>query len=273
MLNVFIGVIILLVIAYAAMIAMLYSRQRTLIYHPLKPILAPEAYGLTTFTEYRATTPDNESIQLWHHAASPGFPTIVHYHGNATNMGTRTHIYSALAARGFGVLAVGYRGYGSSTGTPSETGLYNDARTGLSFAMQQLHIPIRNIVIYGESLGTGVAVQIATEFDIAALILQSPYTSVAARAAEIYYYAPVMFLIKDSYNSLSKIAHVRAPLLLFHGHKDATIPLAHAKTLFDTATTQKQAVYFAEIGHNDFDTTVISEHVLNFCRTHNLIQS
>jgi len=242
-----------------------------MIYHPDKNINPLAEYKLEGFSEYRATTPDNESIQLWYRDAKPGFSTITYFHGNAYHMGSRVNIYAALAARGFGVLGVSYRGYGTSTGTPSEPGLYNDARTAIRFLMQQKHIPLNRIIVFGESLGTGVAVQMATEFDVAALLLQAPYTSVAARAAEIYYFVPVTLMIKDSYNSLAKIKRVKAPLLMFHGEKDEVIPIAHAKTLFDAANQPKQAIFFPGNGHNDFDTAVISEHVLNFIQKHQLI--
>lgn len=271
MVSVFAGIFVVIASAYAALVFVLYRMQRHLIYHPLKPILSPAEYGLTGFTEHNAKTPDNETIQLWYAQAASDFPTIIYFHGNATNMGTRASIYQSLSALGFGVLAVSYRGYGKSSGSPSENGLYNDARSAIGFLLQQQHIPLQRVIVYGESLGTGVAVQMATEFDIAALILQAPYTSVAARAAEIYYYAPVNWLIKDSYNSLAKIANIKAPLLLFHGEKDATIPIAHARTLFDAAMVAKHAVFFEQVGHNDFDSSVISEHVLDFARTFNLL--
>lgn len=273
MLHLVLALLLLLAISYMAILVLLYTHQRRLIYLPEKSIRPPEAYGLSGFAELRADTPDHESIQLWYRPAMDGFPTISYFHGNASNLGGRAGLFAALAAKGFGVLAVSYRGYGSSSGSPSETGLYHDARTAIAFLTQQQHIPLSNILLYGESLGTGVAVQMATEFDVAALILQAPYTSVAARAAEIYYYVPVRLLIKDSYNSLAKIARVKAPLLLFHGHLDQTIPIAHAKTLFATAASKKEAVYFSGNAHNDFDSAVISEHVLRFCRIHNLIHA
>ena len=253
---------------YVVCIALLYFMQRQLIYHPMRSNLLPYQYGLEGFDEYFTKTSDNESIQLWYHPAQPGFPTIIYFHGNAGTLGDRTMIFSNLSKRGFGVLGVSYRGYGKSSGSPSEAGLYNDARAAIAFALQ--HAPINKIVLYGESLGTGVAVQMATEYPIAALILQAPYTSVAARAAEIYYYAPVNWLIKDSYNSLSKIAKVKAPFLLFHGENDLVIPIKHAKTLFAAAPEPKESVFFPGLGHNNFDTSTISEHVLTFCRLHNL---
>ena len=256
---------------YVAFIVALYLMQRQMIYHPDRDILPPSQCGLTNFNEYFIKTPDNETLQLWYHPARNGFPTIVYFHGNAGDMGDRTLIFANLSKRGFGLVGISYRGYGKSSGSPNEEGLYIDARTAIAFATQQQHLPINKIVLYGESLGTGVAVQMATEYNIAALILQAPYTSVAARAAEMYFYAPVILLIKDKYNSLEKIAKVKAPLLLFHGENDHVIPIAHAKILFAAANQPKKAEYFPGIKHNNFDTAILSEHVLDFCRTYKIL--
>jgi pimeloyl-ACP methyl ester carboxylesterase len=257
--------------AYVALVVLLYRFQRRLIYHPDKRIGSPAQHGLDGFTQHMVRTPDSETIQLWHRAAGEGMPTVVYFHGNAANIGTRAPLLQSLAERGFGVLGVSYRGYGGSTGSPSETGLYNDARAAISFLLQQQHLPVRHIILFGESLGTGVAVQMATEYDVGALVLQAPYTSVAARAAEIHYYIPVQWLIKDVYDSLGKIQQIRAPLLVFHGELDTTIPMAHGRALFEAAYVPKHSVFFNHVGHNDFDSSVISEHVLAFSRTHNML--
>lgn len=257
---------------YSLLIALLYCFQRHLIYHPLKAIAAPGQYGLEQFSEHHAATADHESIQLWHHEAREGFPTIIYFHGNAGNMGERAAIYDALSRQGFGVLGVSYRGYGESTGAPSEAGLYTDARTAIAFWREHTGQSYDRIILYGESLGTGVAVQMALEYEVGGLILQAPYISVAARAAEMYPFIPVRLMIKDKYLSIRKIGRVKAPLLLFHGEQDDIIPIAHGKVVLEAATAPKQAVFFPETGHNDFDTILLAQHVLDFARKHNLIK-
>lgn len=157
---------------------------------------------------------DKLALQLWYKPAAPAMPTIVYFHGNASHIGNRAGIYSALANKGFGVLALSYRGYGKSEGTPSESGLYTDARAAIGYLTSVQEIPISHIIIYGESLGTGVSVQMATEFDIAGLALQAPYTSVVGRAAEIYFYVPVHLLIQDKYNSQQNRTH-KIPHIIF----------------------------------------------------------
>ena len=264
-------IFLLVLLVYVLVVGCVYAFQRNLMYHPETKVGPPEQYHLTGFLETFVKTPDNETIQLWHHPAQEGFPTIVYFHGNAYTLGDRANIYSQLVEKGFGVLALSYRGYGKSTGTPSEQGIYLDARTTIGYATDSLHIALSRLILYGESLGTGVAVQMATEYNVAMVILQSPYTSVAARAAEIYYYIPVNWLIKDKYYTINKIALVKAPLLLFHGERDNVIPIAHGKAVFAAAGADKQAFFFPQTGHNDFDSAVISEHVLAFAKTHNLI--
>ena len=255
-----------LLLAYLMMVGFLYGFQRHLIYHPDKNIGPPAQYGLEGFTEQFITTADGVSIQLWYRPAAPGFPTVVYFHGNAAHMGNRAGIYTALAKKGFGVLGVSYRGYGKSGGSPSEQGIYEDARTAIKFLTDAQHIPLKRIILFGESLGTGVAVQMATEYNVGALMLEAPYTSVAARAAEIYFYVPVNLMIQDKFDSINKIARVKAPLLLFHGELDQTIPIAMGRALLGAATSAKQGFFFPNGSHNDFDSHVISAHVLDFAK-------
>lgn len=260
-----------LLIAYGIVLAYLYFLQRNLIYLPDKAIAAPTEYGLEGFRDERAATADGVNIQLWHRSAADGFPTVLYLHGNASHLGNRAGILNALAEKGFGVLGLSYRGYGKSDGSPTEQGLYEDARAAVRFLTETQRLSLQQILLYGESLGSGVAVQMATEFTVGGLILQSPYTSVAGRAAEIYFYIPVRLLIKDRYDSIDKIARVNAPILLFHGDLDDTIPVAHAKTLLSAASAKKKAFFFPHVSHNDFDSGTISAHVLDFAREHRLI--
>lgn len=269
--KIMVYIVLSVAVAYLVIVLSIYGLQRHLMYHTDTEIAAPDAYKLHGFSEVFVGTPDNETIQLWYHPAKAGFPTIIYYHGNAYTLGDRADIYAALTNKGFGILALSYRGYGKSTGSPTEQGLYIDARTTLQYAMTTLHINPARILLYGESLGTGVAVQMATEYKVAGIVLQSPYTSVEGRAAEIYFYVPVHLLIKDKYDSIDKMADVKAPLLLFHGEKDRVIPVAHGRAMFAAANEPKEAVFFPNTGHNDFDNTAISEHVLHFAQTHHLV--
>lgn len=250
--------------AYLMILVAMFVFQRNLMYLPGKEINAPQIYGLGGFSDVSIKSADGILLQLWVRPAAIHFPTIIYFHGNAANLANRAGIYAALANKGFGVIALSYRGYGKSAGSPSEQGIYDDARAAIAYATQQKNIPLSQIILYGESLGSGVAVQMANEYPVAAVVLQSPYTSVATRAAEIYSFLPVQWLIKDRFDSIDKIASIKAPLLVFHGERDRTIPVAHGRAIFEKAAVPKQAYYFPDVDHMDFDPGVLAGHVLDF---------
>ena len=238
--------------------------QRKFLYFPDTQIGTPEQYGLCGFDESFIKTGDGLSIQLWYKPAKNGQPTILYFHGNASHIGNRAGIYSALAGKGFGVLTISYRGYGKSEGKPTEQGLYIDGRSAISYLTENNKIPLDNIILYGESLGTGVAVQMAQEHSVRAVILQAPYTSVSGRAAELYFFIPVKMVMLDHFDSLSKITKINAPLLILHGELDETIPIRHGKTLLKAANSPKEAVFFHDVGHNNFDSSAIAANVRDF---------
>jgi fermentation-respiration switch protein FrsA (DUF1100 family) len=256
---------------YITLVGLMYILQRKMMYMPAKDIQQVEQYGLFGFGEHFVKTSDGVNIQLWYKPAAAGFPTIIYFHGNAGHIGDRAILLGALADKGFGVLATSYRGYGKSEGSPTEQGLYNDARASIDFLVSKQQVPISQIMLFGESLGTGIATQMATEYPVGALMLQAPYMSVAGRAAEIYYYIPVRLLIADKFDSIDKIDKVKCPLLIFHGELDDIIPIAHGKALFAKATCQKRSYFLPSVRHNDFDSGVISAHVLDFAKEHSLV--
>lgn len=256
---------------YVGLVAFMAIFQRQLLYLPDKQIGTPEQYGLSGFAESFIKTIDGISLQAWYNPAKNNMPSIVYFHGNASHMGNRAGIYSALAGKGFGVLAISYRGYGKSEGKPNEQGLYIDGRTAISFLTENKKIPLSNIIIYGESLGTGVSVQMAKEHSVGAVILQAPYTSVTGRAAEIYFFIPVKFIMFDHFDSLSKISQIKSPLLILHGEQDVTIPIRHGKTMLEAANSPKEAVFFHDVGHNNFDSTAIAINVLEFAKKNGVL--
>lgn len=239
--------------AYAALCLLMWAAQRHLMYHPNQTIRAPQEYGLTGFEDVMLRTPDGTQIDAWQHGAEPGHPTVVFYHGNAGNMGSHAAYFAALAKAGFGVLAIDYRGFGKSAGKPSETGLYEDARTALHYAVGTLHIAPGNLILYGESLGTGVAVQMATEVHTAALVLQAPYAAIADIGKMRYPWLPVDLLLEDKFNSIAKIDRIHMPLLLMHGTQDTVIPVTEGEALFARAAEPKQMVHFPGKDHHNLD--------------------
>ncbi len=256
---------------YSLLCLIMWGLQRNLMYQYSSVIDKPAAYGLSGFEEARVTSADGVRVQLWRKAPKLGYPTIVFFHGNAGNMAMRTPYFEAFAAAGFGVVGLDYRGFGKSEGTPTEEGLYADARAAVYYAMNELQLPVSELIFFGESLGTGVAVQMATEYDGAALVLVSPYTSMDVLAAARYPFLPVRYLLEDKYDSLQKITRVKEPSLILHGDNDWIVPVEHGRELFAKANEPKQAVYYPGKGHTDLDMGQLIKDMTAFCVAHNIV--
>jgi fermentation-respiration switch protein FrsA (DUF1100 family) len=242
----------------------LWMIQQRLMYFPDRRMDAPEAYGLSGFEAVTLTAADGVRVTAWRHPAREGMPLVIYYHGNGGHLGYRKAIYDALAQAGFGVLALSYRGYGTSEGAPSEQGIYADARATLDYAMQTMGVPLERIILFGESLGTGVAVQMASERRVGGVALQSPYTSITKRAGEIYFFVPVSLLLRDRYDSLAKIRDVHSPLLILHGERDMIVPARMGRELLAAANEPKRGVFYPQIGHYDFDVQETVREVMKF---------
>ncbi len=253
---------ITLVVIYGVLLVGMTVFQRKLMYKPVAEDIVPAHHGLVGFEDIQIKSDDGTKLHLWYHEAKNGRPTIIYFHGNAGHLGDRAGLFAALAERGLGVAAVGYRGYGKSHGNPHEKGIYADARASVKWVKSR-GIGMSNIAFYGESLGTGVAVMMATEFQPKYLFLQAPYTSVVNRAAEMYWFVPVRWLIRDHFDSLSRIHKIKTPLMIFHGRMDPVIPIKHAQTLMERAVEPKRAIFFDTVQHTDFDNALLAEHVMS----------
>lgn len=240
-------------IFYLFIVLGMYLFQRTLMYHPERADLDPARYAMANTQAIRLKSPDGVHVTVWHHPAHAHMPTIIYFHGNAAHLGSdyRRERFSAFAAQGYGVLALSYRGYGDSEGTPSEDGMMDDARTTIRYAKDTLGLGADAMILFGESLGSGIAVRMATEFAVRGVVLDSPYTSAAHRASEIYPWLPVHLIMKDTFNSIAWIEHVHVPLMIFHGANDTVIPVQHGKQLFHAANEPKWADFPLGVGHVD----------------------
>jgi fermentation-respiration switch protein FrsA (DUF1100 family) len=242
---------------------LLYVMQRTLVYSPSKITPSRQAFQAEDMQQIQLITADNISLNAWYKAATPSTqPTIIIFHGNAGHIGTRMPLARQLIQKGFGVLLLDYRGYGGNPGHPSETGLYQDAHAGMFFLKKQ-NIPMKQTVLYGESIGTGVAVKMATEYPNAcALILQSPYTTLKALGKYRYPWIPIAPW--DKFDSLSRIQSVHIPLLALHGTHDTVVPYQQGSSLFKAANQPKQWHRFENKGHNDLWTPEFIHAVHSF---------
>ena len=244
------NVMIFFAVFYGATLVVLFVLQRSLMYFPDPNRVAPaQASTLQTPpTEIVLQTPDGESLIGWWYPPSDEAPTILHFHGNGGGLGIRTLRYDFYATHGFGVLAMSYRGYSGSTGSPSEAHLVADAQLAVDWLDRQ-GIPTQDVIIYGESLGTGVAVQTAARHDVKAVVLESPYTSTRAVAQTRFPIFPVGLLMQDQFESDQYIASIDAPLLIVHGRRDRIIPFRFGEALFALANEPKTFISLDNGGH------------------------
>lgn len=255
------AIAVLLGLGYAALCATMWGAQRRLLYFPEGEVTLPAAVGLNAEVISR-TTEDGVAIRMWWIAPRGDKPVVIHMHGNGGNLSYWAAVFADLSAAGYGVLALSYRGYGGSAGSPSEAGLIADARTAYATAGELA--PGARIVLFGDSLGTGVATALAVERPIAALVLNAPFTAVEDRAAELFRFLPVRWLIADRFLSRERIAKVTAPILIVHGDQDMTVPIAHGLQLFALAREPKRFLRIAGGGHNGLWSQGGSEAVLAF---------
>lgn len=236
---------------YAGLVATLYLTQRSLMYFPETVRTTPAQAGLPEARTVPLTAADGVRITAWYVAPQDDKPVIVYFHGNSGALRLGVPRFRKLIGSGIGLVALEYRGYGGNPGTPTERGLIADGDAAYAFAAA--HYPASRIVLWGQSLGSGVAVAIAAKRPVDRLILEAPFTSAAALAALHYPYIPVRLLMKDQFHSDRRIRKVTAPLLILHGMRDQVTPYAMGERLFELANKPKHIVRFLDGGHDDLD--------------------
>ncbi len=233
-------------------VLLLWVAQRSIIYvkDPSTPDLRSVGQGWEAVT---LETSDGLTLGAWFRAPEDGQPLITVFNGNAGNRGVRAELGQRLAASGFGVLLTDYRGYGGNPGRPSEEGLARDARAAVAFAATQ--VPADAIVYMGESLGAAVAIELATEFPPAALILRSPFTSLVAVGQDQFPWVPVSLLLKDRYPSDERMGLIRVPTLVIAGDADSTVRFEQSRSIYELASEPKRLLVIEGADHNDHALT------------------
>jgi fermentation-respiration switch protein FrsA (DUF1100 family) len=240
-------------IGYLGFLAVLYFAQRSFIFPiPQTARTPPGEAGFPEAEEQALATADGETVIVWHVPAKPGHAVVIYFHGNGDFLAGMVGRFREITADGTGLVALSYRGYAGSSGRPSEQGLLRDAAAAYAFTAARYGA--ERIVLWGFSLGSGVAVAVAAEQPAGRLILEAPYTSLADVAASAFPIFPVRLVMWDPFRSDQRIARVKTPLLVMHGGRDATIPVGLGERLFALAHEPKQFVRFPEGGHNDLDT-------------------
>ncbi len=220
--------------------AWLFSIEDRLVYFPTERFVAtPADYGLD-YNEVTLTTEDDVDLVAWELPASSGAPWLIYFHGNGQNISQYLPLTVKLQKLGINVLSPDYRGYGRSEGTPSEQGLYLDALAAYQHVRDKGVAP-GNIVLYGFSLGTGVAVDLAARVEVGAMILEAPYTSIPDVARALYRVVPTS-VMRNRFASKDKIKQVTAPILFIHAPNDETVPYSQGRRLFDLANEPKRFI-------------------------------
>lgn len=242
---------IVLVCLYVGLAAILYFSQRSMMYFPETVHTTPAQAGLPEVQEVELTASDGTRTVAWHIAPHRGKPVILYFHGNGGALRYRAERFRKLVADGIGLVGIEYRGFGGLGGSPSESGLMADAEAGYTFAVSR-YWP-QEIVLWGESLGSSLAVALAAEKPVGRVILEAPFTSAAAVAAVSYWYMPVRLLMKDQFRSDERVEKITAPVLILHGLKDEVVPYAMGERMFDLTKARKHIVRFLDGGHEDLD--------------------
>src|SRR6476620_3259791 len=255
--------VVLVAVGYLGGVVAMFIMKRSFLFPiPQTVRTAPDAAGFPEAEEHILTAADGERVIVWHVPAKPGHQVVIYFPGNGDFLAGLVGRFRGITADGNGLVALSYRGYAGSSGGPSERGLLLDAAAAYAFAAAQYDAD--RIVLWGFSLGSGVAVELAVDHAVGKLILEAPYTSIADIGAVAYPILPVRWLMREQFHSDERIAGVTAPLLIMHGAKDSTISIGFGERLFALAHEPKKFVRFPEGGHNDLDNYGATETARHF---------
>ena len=236
------------IVIYLILLTLIYINQRKLLYLPSENNYLDDPINFT-YNEFFIEVDKDVKIKSWLIEKDlKKYKTILFLHGNAGNLFNRSYKLNRLNELNLNVLIISWRSFSGNSGKPNETNLYGDAKKAVKW-LNERGVETKNIILYGESLGTGVAVEIGQTNKFNSIILESPYTSMI-KAAKIYYpYLPVKFLLKDKYDSEKKIKNIKTPILIMHGKKDNIVPFHMGKKLFETANEPKKFLQIEEDDH------------------------
>ncbi len=236
---------------YGLIITVIFLMQRRILFLPDSTAPDLARAGVAGVRAITVTTTDGLSLLAWYMPpVRPDGPVVLYLHGNAGHIGHRAYRLGPFHRLGWGALLLEYRGYGGNAGRPSEAGLLTDARAGLS-ALVAMGFPPSQILLWGESLGTGLAVRLAVEQPVRALLLEAPFTSITRIAQSRFPFVPVRWLLLDRFDSLRIIGGVRAPVLVMHGARDRIVPIAMGRAIYAAAPEPKELWIAPHFGHVD----------------------
>jgi len=236
------SIIGLVVLIYLIITLILYNSQRSLLYHPTENNYSGDKLTVS-IDKIKIKNEDNIELLAWYHEKDiENYKTILFLHGNAGSLENRIHKINHFNDMDVNFLIISWRGFSGNKGQPTEEGLYKDAKSGVNW-LKNKGIRKENIIIYGESLGTGVATEIAQNNKFAGVILESPFTSMVAAGKSKYPIFPIKLLLKDKYESDKKIQNIKSPILIMHGEDDKIVPFWMGKKLYELANQPKYSYF------------------------------
>ncbi len=227
---------------YVLVLFLLFIFQRNLMYHPEENNYFGDKLEVD-IEKVKVTTLDNINLLGWFHKKDlEKFKTIVYFHGNAGKLENRIHKLNHFKDMNVNFLIISWRGFSGIDGKPFEEGLYDDGNSAIEW-LKNIGLVEQDIIIYGESLGTGIAIEIAQNKNFAGLILETPFTSMTEAAKNFYPYIPVNLLLKDKYQNNQKIKNINIPVLIMHGEADQIVPFWMGKKIYEIANQPKYSYF------------------------------
>ena len=255
--NFLLEIIVGILAIYTLVLILLFIFQRNLMYHPDENNYFGDKLEIN-IEKVKINTSDNINLLAWFHKKDlKKFKTIVYFHGNAGKLENRIHKLNHFKDMNVNFLIIAWRGFSGNEGKPSEEGLYEDGNSSIKW-LKNLGLTEKDIIIYGESLGTGVATEIAQNNNFAGLILETPFTSMIDAAKNFYPYIPVDLILKDKYKNNIKIKNINIPLLVMHGEADQIVPFWMGKKIYEIANKPKYSYFTKYDDHMmEFDKNLI----------------
>ena len=255
--NNLLQIILIIFFIYFLVLVFLYFYQRNLLYHPNENNYSEDKISVD-IENVRIKTSDNIELLGWYHEKNlKDFKTLIFFHGNAGSLENRIHKLNHFRDMNINFLIIAWRGFSGNKGNPSEQGLYEDGKSAIDWLIKK-GVSEKNLILYGESLGTGVATHLAQNKNFAGVILETPFTSMIDAAKKFYTYIPVKLLLKDKFENYKKIKNINLPILIMHGEIDQLVPFSMGKKIYEIANEPKYS-YFTKYDNHmmEYDENLV----------------
>ncbi len=250
-------IILAIFFIYFLILVFLYFYQRNLLYHPNENNYSEDKISVN-IENVRIKTSDNIELLGWYHEKNlKDFKTLIFFHGNAGSLENRIHKLNHFQDMNINFLIIAWRGFSGNKGNPSEQGLYEDGKSAIDWLIKK-GVSEKNLILYGESLGTGIATHLAQNKNFAGVILETPFTSMIDAAKKFYPYIPVKLLLKDKFENYKKIKNIDSPILIMHGEADQLVPFSMGKKIYEIANEPKYS-YFTKYDNHmmEYDENLV----------------